>query len=232
MFKQGPVSMTVVGTGSLIPCSIGYLPSIVEFESDTIWGEWNEDLEDGGFIFKSYLETLAGDIALGNPQIMRGTSSLKTIKHKSVGALYAASASALKVYAGAEVAFTATTHDITAAKWRAFLLAIPTAGTAIIIPGTEKATWALARAAVPALTALHAPIGLAVIPSTSLAAIFDATTDDVPATATYHRFGGILSGGISIVGRSRGDTYKGFSIGTNGNLNILGQKIRIKAYRD
>lgn len=232
MFKQGPVTKTLIGTGALIPCDLGFFPTSVEVISDTMSGEWNEDIEDGGFIFYIGSQVLSGNISIGHPQIVRGTSSLKAIKAFSVNGMYIAAPTTMKVFAGAETAFTATTHDITAGKWRSFLLCIPTAGTAIIVPGTEKPSWALAKAAVPTLTALHIPIGMAVIPSTSPSAIFDATTDDIPATATYHSFGGILSGGISIVGKTARDTYKGFSIGTNANINILGQKIRIKAFRD
>lgn len=90
----------------------------------------------------------------------------------------------------AEIAFTATTHDIAAdagsTRAAIYLLSLDTAGTATITKGTEAAT--VAACTVPATPAGNIPIGYVGIQIAAGVTPFDASTDLLDAghiTDTY-----------------------------------------------
>ena len=105
-----------------------------------------------------------------DPTLAIGTSSTSEVKASAftfniIGMPYA--------HAGAETAFTATTHDIADGYTRIFIAEVPATGTIILTPGT--AVLNASAAAAPAITAAHAKLGEIKISASG--AIFNATTD-------------------------------------------------------
>lgn len=230
MIGNRNISGKLLLTGADIIQELGFIPSRIEIESNMMKGYWNEDILDGGFVFDHCAGTLSGNITIGRPTLQRGTTSAKEVKHSAVQGFFAAAATTVVVVAGAEKAFTATTHDVAAGKYAAFLLSAVTAGTVTITIGTAKSTRDAALAALASLPALSIPLGIVIVPGGT--AGFDATTDDIPSTAEYLSTGGILSGGVSRYGLVSGETFRGFKLGANANLNVAGQVAYFKAYRD
>jgi hypothetical protein len=142
----------------------------------------------------------------------------------------------------AGTAFTGgATFDVVAGGlWACYQLCYVTAGTFTIIPtvALNYTTEAAAIANMGTKTANSASLGYITIQST-VAAIWDSTTDALyggvggtPAAAThYYRGYGVMTGGVTARGNGSTDTYKGFEIGTNALLNVLGSDIYYKAYR-
>lgn len=131
------------------------------------------------------VSALTGNYVRTDPTLAIGTSSKKAVKASAftfniIGMPYA--------HAGAETAFTATTHDVADGYTRVFRIEVPAGGTIIITPGTAVLTANFTSRAdhAPAATAAHATLGYVTIAADG--AIFNATTDDLDAshlTVTY-----------------------------------------------
>ena len=130
------------------------------------------------------LAALTGNFVRTDPTLAIGTSSAKAVKASA----FTFNIKGMPIaHAGAETAFTATTHDVADGYTRKFILEVPAGGTIVITPGT--AVLAGATCTAPATTAAHAKLGEVQI--TADGAIFNATTDDLDAshlTVTYEDF--------------------------------------------
>lgn len=235
------------GTGALLMVEVGYKPAAVELfcSESSAFGIWDDSMRAGTFSIHSVKELRAGDVIFGAHLPYIGTTPTQLANRRVTAQFNAAGATAIEVTAvAAGTAFTATTHDVTAAKWASFLLSVQTAGTKIITMSAlgTYATEALAIAALPATPANEAVLGYITIQATA-GAIWDATTDALSAAAAcnYYEGYGVMSGGITVYGSQDYDAAiaagvtapkQGFTIGTSAQLNIAGSIIEWKAYRD
>ena len=114
------------------------------------------------------------DSALNSAGLAIGSSS--KAKVKIVNTVYAMFDGRLVKKTTAEIAFTATTHDVTNAKFRYFRLSMSSAGTVTITAGVEGAT--LAAATFPEIPSGDVPLGYVIINPTGTGD-FDATTTEL-----------------------------------------------------
>lgn len=128
---------------------------------------------------RSLLDLLL-NVATSAAGLAEGTGSKKKIKIGSTFTFLVDGVPAQK--AGAEVDFTATTHDIApdagAAQERYYLLSIVAAGTVTVTAGVQGAAGAGTR---PATPAGGTPFGMVKITVAAGATPFDATGDDLDA---------------------------------------------------
>ena len=149
----------------------------------------SENLRTAFNDLRAFVVSLAtGNYCRTDPTLAEGTSSKKTVKASPftfniLGMPYA--------HAGAETAFTATTHDCADGYTRTYTIEVPATGTIIITPGTAVLTANVANvpSAAPATTAAHAKVGEVKVAADG--AIFNASSDDLDAghlTVTYTDF--------------------------------------------
>lgn len=117
------------------------------------------------------VQTHLCDMALNSPGLVIGSSA--AAKVKIANTVYSMIDGVLYKKTTAEVAFTATTHDVTNAKFRIFLLSLQSGGTVTITAGTEGAT--LAAATLPTLPSGEVALGYVIINPTGTGN-FDATS--------------------------------------------------------
>lgn len=240
MLTYKPDVRLIMGTGSAIDVEVGYVPTLVELfiGNYQLHGFFHADMLPGGFAFTIVEEVRSGNIMLGLNKLMIGSSSDLALKTLLTQGVFIAAETTKVDIAGAETAFTATTHDITADKWTAFLLSAVTNGNKTITKAASSYdTEALALAAIPSLPALSVPLGIITVKAQSDTA-WDASSASLAGGATnpaeetnYYPTGGIITGGITLKGNGSSDTYKGFRIGTNANINVAGIPIIAKCYR-
>lgn len=124
------------------------------------------------------LRTLLRNQCLTSAGLAIGTVSKAKVKIVNTTIYF--NAGAVKSKATAEVAFTATTHDVTAnagaARERWYLIALAADGTPSITAGTQGA---VGSGTFPATPAGETPIGLVRIEVAAGATDFDATTDEL-----------------------------------------------------
>lgn len=128
------------------------------------------ELED---LFDS-LQRRDANVILTSPGLAIGSSSKKAIKIANT--VYAYMEGVLVKKTTAEVAFTATTHDVTNAKFAIFALSMDSAGTATLTKGEEAST--LGGATIPAIPDNDVLLGLVIINPTGTGN-FDATSTDL-----------------------------------------------------
>lgn len=241
------------GTGALLQVEVGFKPSMVELQvgESSAWGAWMEDMRDGTFMAYAVNELRAGDILIGRHLPSIGTTDTQLANYRVVCQYNGAGDVRVeKAATAAGTAFTATTHDVTAASWGCFQLCVVTAGTVTIVPDSSlaNATEAAAIANMGTKTTNSASLGYITIQATS-GAIWNATTDALaggssgtPANATnYYEGYAVMSNGITPYGAGDYDAgitagltspLRGFTIGTDALLNVAGSIITYKAYRD
>lgn len=120
------------------------------------------------------LQQFGTDMLLRSCALAIGSSSKAKVKN-TVAAYYTINGVTYTT-AIAETAFTATTHDVTNAYFRIFLLSVAAAGTITITAGAEAAT--LAAAGIPAVPTGHIALGYVLINPTGTG-IFDASTTEL-----------------------------------------------------
>lgn len=134
-------------------------------------------------------------VALTSAGLAIGSSSKKTVLIANTVSYF--NAGAIKNKTTAEVAFTATLHDIApdagAARERWFLLALAANGTPSITAGTAGA---VGSGTYPATPSGETPIGLVRIEVAAGATLFDASSDELDAahlTDEYYNFVGVYN---------------------------------------
>jgi len=124
------------------------------------------------------IQTNLVDLVLNSAGLVIGSSSKKKVKLANAihylidGVLYTA--------AGAEVALTATTHNVAAGKFAAFLVLIDAAGTVTFAKSADAAS--LAAVVLPAVPADNVVVGIVIINPTGTGNFVAATTDLDDAT--------------------------------------------------
>ena len=229
---------TVVGTGAAINIELGWTPKRVDWFSSesSASGFWDSSLNNGESIVTDLGEVRSGEILLGKHTPLIGTTDTQLANTRCVGYFDGAGATAIEIAAtAAGTAFTATTHDITAAKWASYKLSVQTGGTiTITMSASVYDTEAEAITALAATPSNEISLGYITVQATA-GAIFNATTDALsggssgtPAAATnYYPAVGVLTGGITPYTTD----FRGFTIGTAALLNITGSHIYYTAYR-
>lgn len=149
----------------------------------TVKREW----AGGGHEFLAALYALANSLVdgsdriIGTPGLAIGTSSAAAVK--IVNAIGVVVAGGFETKASAEVAFTATTHDITALAAKIteakYLLSIAAGGTVTI---TKGATANENESVIPAIPAADVPLGVVTIQVEAGSTDFDASTDLLSAS--------------------------------------------------
>ena len=134
-------------------------------------------------------------VALTSAGLAIGSSSKKAVLIANTVSYF--NAGAIKNKTTAEVAFTATTHDITAdagaAQERWYLLALAANGTPSITAGVQGA---VGSGTYPVTPSGETPIGLVRLEIAAGSTIFDATTDDLDEahiTDNYYNFVGVYN---------------------------------------
>jgi hypothetical protein len=240
------------GTAALLPVEVGFKPSMIELQcsASSAIGYWDATMRQGTFALTDIQYLAAGDYIFGRhlPFMASTTTQLgnRLLACQFVGAQTTPITKAATL---AGTAFTATTHDITASKWRSFRMSMVTNGTITIThSASEYATEALAIAALAALPATSVELGYITVQAPATGT-WDATTCSLaggtsgtyPAAATnYYSSCALMTGGITVYGASdlvaeeaAGITpIQGFTIGTDALVNSLGSIIIYKAYRD
>ena len=244
------VNGRIVGTGAAINTVLGFTPAVVELKcsESSAKGQWNSTMPAGTFMAEYVNELRASDILLGSSLPFIGSTDTELANRRLTVQFNAAGDVREECTADLTgTAFTATDHDINAALWASYMLCVTTGSARTIIrsggvhPGVlGYATEALAIAAmfVTGKTADSAILGYCTIKATA-GAIFNATTDALaggasgaPAAITnYYRGYAVMENGITVFGTGLADTYKGFRIGTDALINVLGSDIYYKAYR-
>lgn len=120
------------------------------------------------------LQINAVDLVLSSAGLAIGSSSKKAIK--IVNTIYYMIDGVLYTKASAEVAFTATTHDVANAKFAVFVLSIDSAGTVTITKSADADS--LAAVVFPTVPDDEVVIGFVIINPTGTGA-FDATSTDL-----------------------------------------------------
>ncbi len=234
------------GTAAAINVDVGFIPSRVDVVvggAGGITGFWDDSMWEGTFAMESagFMNVGAGVFGSSIPLI--GTTDTQIGSRLCSGQFipgteeYAVTIPAVT----AGTALTATTHDITADKWGLFLLSVDSDGTTFTVTPSAALNYdteALAIAALPAVPTGNACMGVLTVEATS-GAIFNATTDGFEGgasgtaadTTNYYPGYFSMTGGISKYGDTSGDTCLGFTIGTDGTLNVAGSQIFWKAYR-
>lgn len=139
------------------------------------------------------------DMSLTTGGVTIGSSSKKAVKIATT--IYALIDGVLSAKTTAEVAFTATTHDVAAGKFAVFVLSLSTGGTVTITKSADAAS--LATVVIPATPAGNVVIGLVIVNPTGTG-IFDATTTDlddatvVPNAVYINVVGAFLPDNISL----------------------------------
>lgn len=114
------------------------------------------------------------DMVLSSAGLAIGSSS--KAKVKIVNTIYFVIDGVLYSKTTAEIAFTATTHDVANAKFAIFVLSIDAAGTVTISKSADAAT--LAACVFPAVPAANVVIGFVIVNPTGTGA-FDASTTEL-----------------------------------------------------
>lgn len=241
------------GTGAVLAVDIGFKPSLVELqvsESSAI-GYWSEDMRVGTFVAEHVAELRAGDILIGRHLPSMGSTNTQLANYRVTAQYNGAGDVRVECTAtAAGTAFTASTHDVTAACWGCFQLCVTTGSGYTIVPDSSLAntTEAAAIANMGTKTTNSASLGYITIEATS-GAIWDATTDALeggsggtPAeTTNYYEGYAVMSNGITPIGAGDESTLiansintymRGFLIGTDALLNVAGSIITYKAYKD
>jgi hypothetical protein len=120
------------------------------------------------------LQINAVDHLLSSAALAIGSSS--KAKVKIVNTFYYIIDGVLYSKTSAEVAFTATSHDVAEDKFAAFVLSIDAAGTVTITKSADAAT--LAEIVLPAVPADEVVVGMVIINPTGTGA-FDASTTEL-----------------------------------------------------
>lgn len=225
---------TVEGTGAALNVECGFIPSYVKLFNHDDAGKLFASLEwFKGMPAGSGLKHNSGTRCLSAAGLAIGTSS--KAKLLIANTVIYVLAGAYKSKTTAEVAFTATTHDIAAnassVQEAVFLLSLDASGTATITKGTT-ATGA-GNAVVPATPANNVAIGHARIAVDAGATPFDASTDELDAshlTVTYtdiYSLGDstelLSSSGISeFAGSLAGAQLTGTIAATQGSATLAG----------
>lgn len=119
-------------------------------------------------------QSFAVDLLLNSGGLVIGSGSKKKVKIANT--VYAMIDGVPVKKTTAEVDFTATTHDVTNAYFRFFVLSMDASGTVTITAGDEAAT--IGAATIPALPDEEVALGLVLINPTGTGD-FDATTTDL-----------------------------------------------------
>jgi hypothetical protein len=120
------------------------------------------------------LQTNAVDLVMSSAALAIGSSSKKAIKIANT--IYYMIDGVIYKKTTAEIALTATTHDVANAKFAIFVLTIDSAGTVTVTKSADAAT--LAAVVFPAIPASQVVIGYVIVNPTGTG-IFDATTTDL-----------------------------------------------------
>jgi hypothetical protein len=231
---------TVEGTGAAINVPIGFIPkkvTIVNVDSPNPVNPvlaWLSGMSAGEALKK------AGNVCLAAAGLAIGTVSAAEVKIANTVTYL--NKGVFKSKTTAEVAFTATTHDITAVagsvQEAVYLISLQADGTPIITKGAT-ATGA-GNAVIPSTPAGETAIGYLRLAVAAGSTDFDATSDDLSAahlTDTYVDFsslGGeelITANGISQYAGAAGSLSAGFTIGADTDINVSGETILWEAYR-
>ena len=230
---------TVEGTGSAINVSIGFQPTAVKII--------NLDTENpvkpimtwaSGMAAASGIKN-AGNVCLATAGLAIGTTSTSEVR--IVNTTTFLNKGIFKSKSAAEIAFTATTHDITAAagsiQEAVCLVSLQADGTGILTKGTTAT--GSGNAIIPATPAGETAIGYLRLAVAAGSTDFDATSDalsDAHLTDTYVNFsslGGaeeVTANGISLYTGST-TAGEGFTIGADTDINVSGETILYEAYR-
>lgn len=229
---------TVEGTGSAINVQAGFLPKKVRIINIDSPNPINPELNWlSGMAAASALKKV-GNVCLSDGGLAIGSVSKKevlianTVIFLVKGVFYAKTT--------AEIAFTATTHDITAVagsiQEAVYLYSVNAAGTVTVTKGTT-ATGA-GNAAIPSTPAGTTAFGYLRIAVAAGATDFNATTDDLDAAHLTDTYVDISSLGgeemITADGITQYDSnsnYQGFTIGADADVNVSGETILWEAYR-
>lgn len=120
------------------------------------------------------LQVPAANVCLTSPGLAIGSSSKKAVKIANT--VYAYMEGSLVKKTAAEVAFTATTHDVANAKFAAFLVTMNSAGTVTLTKSADAST--LGGVVMPAVPDGNVLLGIVIINPTGTGA-FDATSTDL-----------------------------------------------------
>jgi hypothetical protein len=235
----------IAGTGTALNVEVGFIPSRVKLMcgEGTVKGFWDDNMRPGSFQMETiaFMEAGGGIYGAHLPHIASTDTQLAT--RLCAGVFVDAQTTEITIPAvTAGTAFTATTHDVTADKWGCFLIEVDHDGTTFgILPSASLAydTEAQALAAQPTVSTNEAPMGVVTIKATS-AILWNATTDALaggstgtPAEETNY-YGGyaLVANGISQYGATDGDSFQGFTLGTDGLINTAGSEIYWEAIRN
>jgi hypothetical protein len=234
------ITGTVEGTGSAINVQLGFQPKRIEVV--------NIDSSNPVKPFLKWIYNMAaasalktvGSVCLSPAGLAIGSVSKKEVLIANTVVFLVKGV--FKSKSTAEVAFTATTHDITAVSGSiqeaVYLYSLDASGTVTVTKGATAT--GSGNAVVPATPAGNTAIGHLRLAVAAGSTDFNATTDDLDAghlTDTYTDYsslGGeelITSGGISqYVGTSGGDS-EGFTIGADSDVNVSGETLVYSAFR-
>jgi hypothetical protein len=120
------------------------------------------------------LQTNAVDLVLSSAALAIGSSS--KAKVKIVNTFYYMIDGVMYSKTTAEIAFTATTHDVANGKYAVFVLSVDSAGTVTITKSADAAS--LATVVFPTVPASEVVIGFVIINPTGTGA-FDASTTEL-----------------------------------------------------
>ena len=225
-----------VGTGASLDVPCGFKPTkvLIRCRQTNVHGYWLNSMADAAFVIEN------NDAAAYNLRrcgLSIGTSSDKALK---VGAAIGTFLGVKKYKASAEVAFTATTHDVTKSKWGSFRVSMASNGTVTLTvsAAVNHNTEALAIAGLAATPANEISLGYITIKAGD-AADWDATGHSLagggtsPAAETNYYSGEpdnlLSSGGITSSDRDS-DSFIWFKIGTSALINVAGYLIEWEAF--
>jgi len=228
----------VTGTGASIEVECGAKPSRVKLYTPNmgVRAEWNNKMADGSL---RWIQNGELDYLLNRCELSIGTSSDKALK---VGYAFGEFDGVKKAKASAEVAFTATSHDVTKSKWGSFRVSMAVSGTVTLTvsAAVDHATEALAIAGLAATPANEISLGYITLKAGD-SVNWDATGHSLagggtsPAAETNYYDGEpsnvITTGGITPTD-DVDDDFRGFKIGANADINVAGYGIEWEAYFD
>jgi hypothetical protein len=217
-----------------IDVNIGFVPNLVEVRNYKLSSilTWDDMMAAGGGIVEGNIE-LNGMLIDCRPAIGSTPANLLTV----ATAVRIAGVTKAIAAVAAGTALTATT--VPQNKWGVFGLQAGADGTIDVFDDTANATGyasealALAHYRAQSFASAHTGLGYVAVMSTDAGGFVGATTSlaDAAVTAHYYSFplAGILStDGITAINSG---TIQGFRIGTNANVQFLGDTLTYRAWR-
>lgn len=236
-------------TGALMYIDIGFVPKVFEanVSESSVQGYWDDTMRNGTFCIEHVNELRTDDILLGRhiPQIGTTDTALAntrcTVQFNAAGNVREECTATL---AGTAMTAGATFDVVAGGLWACYQLCVTTGSAKTIIPtaALNYATEALAIAAMGTKTINSASLGYITIQSTA-GAIWNSTTDCLPGGTTgtppadghYYEGYGVMANGVTpysgVIDNVTASLFNGVIIGISAHLNVLGGRLKWKAYR-